>query len=620
MEKTTLKKQMGFLSVFSIASGAMISSGLFILPGIVYDLAGPAVVISYLIAGLLMIPTVFTKAELTTAMPKSGGTYFFAERSLGTFAGVLSGFANWFSISLKSAFALIGMGAFLKIFYPDITYHNIQFIAVGLTIFFMILNILSVKSVSQMQIFLVIFLLISLFLYCIVGYRFVVPSYYKPFFPKAWQSIFTATGMVFISFGGITKIASVGEEIKNPGRNVPWGMISALIVVGFLYVVVVDITVGLVPSSTLKNSLLPLVDGAKIFWGTLGIIVITIAGMIAFITTANAGILSASRVPLAMSRDGITPGAFQLLNRKSLPYISIFFTSGFMMIAILLLDLKSLVKLASTLMLLLFLTVNLSLIMMRESKIPGYRPKFKAPLYPWIQIFAIGFYGFLIIQMGRSILFEIGIFIFVCFLWYLFYVREKVERKSALMYIIDRIISPDKELVKGSLEEELKDIIWVRDEITQDRFDTLIKDAKFLDIQDEMTRDDFFRLASKEIAPSIKMSEESVYEALQKREMDTSTVIHPGLAIPHIITPGEGIFTILVARAKNGISFSPEKPPVKAIFLLAGSRDERNFYLRALMAIAQIAQDKKFDQEWDESPSSEDLRNLILFSSRKRGV
>ena len=112
-----LKKQLGLADVFSVASGAMISSGLFILPAIAYSKAGPAVILSYLIASLIILPSVLSKAELATAMPRAGGTYFFVERSFGSLFGLFTGLANWFSLALKSAFAIVGTAVIIEIIF-----------------------------------------------------------------------------------------------------------------------------------------------------------------------------------------------------------------------------------------------------------------------------------------------------------------------------------------------------------------------------------------------------------------------------------------------------------------------------------------------------------------------
>jgi len=115
-----LKKQLGCLEVFAVASGAMISSGLFVLPAIAYAKAGPAVVLSYLFASLLIIPSLLSKAELSTAMPRAGGTYFYVERSLGPIWGLFGGLANWFSVALKSAFAVVGMAVLIEVILHEV--------------------------------------------------------------------------------------------------------------------------------------------------------------------------------------------------------------------------------------------------------------------------------------------------------------------------------------------------------------------------------------------------------------------------------------------------------------------------------------------------------------------
>jgi len=111
-EPARLRKGLSTLHVFAIASGAMISSGLFILPGMAHATAGPGAVWSYLLAGVLATAGALSIAELTTAMPKAGGDYFFITRGFGPGVGTVAGILSWFSLSLKSAFAIVGMSTF----------------------------------------------------------------------------------------------------------------------------------------------------------------------------------------------------------------------------------------------------------------------------------------------------------------------------------------------------------------------------------------------------------------------------------------------------------------------------------------------------------------------------
>ena len=155
-----LKRELGLLDVFCIASGAMISSGLFILPGLAYFSSGPAIVVAYLLAGILVLPSMLSKAELATAMPKSGGAYFFINRSMGAGFGTLAGIAAWFSLAFKSAFALVGIGAFASIIFPDISIFQIKLIAVVFCIIFMTINLIGTKHTGRLQIIMVLVLLV----------------------------------------------------------------------------------------------------------------------------------------------------------------------------------------------------------------------------------------------------------------------------------------------------------------------------------------------------------------------------------------------------------------------------------------------------------------------------
>ena len=150
-----LHKQLGAFDVFSIATGAMFSSGLFLLPGIAAGETGPSVFLAYLVSGLLVIPTMLSKAELATAFPRAGGTYYIIDRALGPMMGSIGGFGSWFSLVFKSAFALIGMGAYISIFFEV----PITPIAIILTLTFGALNIFGAKETSRLQNILVITLL-----------------------------------------------------------------------------------------------------------------------------------------------------------------------------------------------------------------------------------------------------------------------------------------------------------------------------------------------------------------------------------------------------------------------------------------------------------------------------
>jgi mannitol/fructose-specific phosphotransferase system IIA component (Ntr-type) len=320
---------------------------------------------------------------------------------------------------------------------------------------------------------------------------------------------------------------------------------------------------------------------------------------------------------MAMSRDNLLPPVFARINKRfKTPHISILLTGAFIITSIIFLDVETLAKTASTLLIILYILANISVIIMRESRIQSYRPMFRSPLYPYIHIFAIIAYAALIVDMGSVPLLISGGFIGLSAGWYFLYVSNRVSRASAAMHIVERVT--DRTLKSVTLENELRDILFERDNIIEDRFDQLIRRCGILDITGRHSAEKIFRRVSIILAERLDTNEYVLFEKFLHREAEGGTVIQPGLAIPHIVVEGENKFDILLVRAVDGIDFPHAPDPVKIMFVLAGSRDERNYHLRALMAIAQIAQEKLFEQRWFDARGVEGIRNLILLSTRKR--
>ena len=612
-----LKKELGLWGVFCVAAGAMISSGLFVLPGIAFALAGPAMVLSYAMAALIVVPSMLAKAELATAMPKAGGTYFFVERSLGPLLGTLTGLLSWLSLSLKAAFALVGIGALGMLLFPDLGEAGVKLVAIVGCVLFACVNAISVKGTGRLQIVLVLGLLAILAAYVIKGIGSVEHARYVPFMPSGWQSVFAVTGMVFVSFGGLTKVAAIAEEVRHPSRNLPLGMFLAFGVVSVSYVAVVLVTVGTVDGQRLSGSLMPIALGAEATMGYAARVVVGFAAFLAFATTANAGILSASRSPMAMSKDGLIPEVFSRTNaRFGTPHVAIAITAAFMILVIGLLSVEDLVKTASTMKILMFALVNVAVIVMRKSRIESYRPSFRAPLLLWLQIPSIVIYGFLIVEMGRVPLLLTGAFSLVAVLWYVGYVQRRIDRESAFVYLVRSITS--KAIRRVGLEDELRGIAIERDGVELDRFDRLVQDCVILDIEEPMSAKELFHRVASELSPRLHAAPEPLYELFLAREHESSTVIEPGLAIPHVVVDGESVFDLLLVRCKPGVVFSELHEPVKIAFVLAGSLDERNYHLRALMTIAHIVQEPDFKERWFRARGLEQLRDVILLSARKR--
>lgn len=612
-----LKRALKLPEIFSIATGAMISSGIFILPGLAFALTGPSEFVSYFIAGLLAFAGVLSISELATAMPKAGGDYFFINRSLGSSVGTISGLLSWFALSLKSAFGIIGITSVAKLFL-DLDSSTWSLIAILITFFFVALNISGVKEAGKFQVALVITLISIMLIYIIGGINSIQIQHFEPFTYNGGKGVLITAGFVFVSYGGLIKVASMSEEISDPKRNIPLGLISSLVVTIILYTGMLIVTVGIEDSQVLAdpNNLTPIANAAKLFLGNFGFYMILLASMLAFITTANAGIMSASRYPLAMSRDSLMPEFLGLISPKlGTPITSLLVTGTFISFAIML-PLDILIKAASTVVIMNYILSNFSVIILRESKIQNYRPSFKSPLYPWTQIVAIFAFVFLIFDMGLyPILISCGL-ILIGFLVYLFYGRRKEHNEYAFLHLIERVMN--KKLTSYNLEGELKSILYERDDITKDKFDRLIEKAKVIDISGKKNMDELFTLIAENLESTLQVNKKDILRKLHDREMQASTALTPFVAIPHLIVEKEDSFEIIMIRCLEGVKFSEDQTQVKAIFVLAGSMSERNLHLKSLSAIAQIVQSKDFEKKWINANFKKNLKDIILLGERRR--
>lgn len=608
-----LKRGLGLVHVFCIASGAMISSGLFVLPGLAYEQAGPAMVLSYLLAGLLAATGLLSTAELATAMPRAGSDYFFITRGMGPAVGTVAGLFNWVSFSLKAAFALVGMGAFIRLAAPI----DLRLSGTVLGLAFVVLNLVGIKEAARVQLVLLAAMLALMALYVGRGLPAVDVERFTPFAPGGATAVFSTAGFVFVAYGGLLKVASVAEEIRNPGQTIPRGMILSLLVAGIFYVLMIWVTVGVLPAEHLSGSLTPIADGALAFMGRKGQAALGLAGALAFLTTANVGIMTGARYLLAMSRDGMLPPFVGRVGpRFRTPHVAILLT-GALVILPLFIDLHILVEGASVGLILTNLLANLSVIVLRESGLQNYRPKFRTPFYPWVQVVGILGFLFVLFEMGIEAFTISAALVAVGFGAYWFYGRARVQQESALLHLLERLT--DKELVTGTLEAELKEVIRERDRIVLDRFDRLVEGSVVLDLEEGLDAEAFFARVAEALAPRVGTGAAALRDCLLERERESSTVLRPGLAIPHVVIEGEKTFDILLARSRPGIRFAEDAPPVHSAFVLVGTRDERNFHLRALSAIAQIVQAPGFEKKWLSARGEQALRDAVLLEERKRG-
>jgi amino acid transporter len=456
----TLERRLGLSAVIAINMGAMIG-GLFVLPGLATAMTGPSVWLAFLVALICVLPAVFSKAELATAMPTSGGTYVYIDRAFGPLAGTIAGIGLWFSLLLKSAFGLVGFGAYLSVLsdrwlpFPV----SLKATSLALLLFIMVINIFGVKKVGKVQVVLVVIALFWLLWAIVQGSATFDSMLLEPSFSAGQSGFLEAVAFLYISYAGVTKVAAVAEEVRDPGRTLPQGMIISVLVVGTLYVVVSLVLVGNVPAAELHTDLRPLHTLALQISGPVGGTVAAIVGILTMISMANAGLLAASRFPFAMSRDRLLPDWVGWVSPRYLtPVVCIMLTSLVMGVAIMTLDVAKIAKLAASFKITAFILVNLCVLVLRENHVQWYKPAFRVPLYPGLPILGVVLGIGLLWMLGTIGAIALAAMIMPGTLFFFVYGRGRVDRRSVFgrlgprMELLETVQGPES--LESSLPEE----------------------------------------------------------------------------------------------------------------------------------------------------------------------
>jgi len=600
-----LKKELGLFDVFAVSTGAMFSSGFFLLPGLAAQYTGPSVILAYFLAGLLIMPSMFSVAEISTALPRSGGAYFFLDRSLGPIMGTIGGIGTYIALLLKTAFALVGIGAYGAIFW-DIP---IKETAVIFTIVFAALNIFGARKSSGIQKVFVIGLLLVLGAFIADGFWNIFsgsqPSlaferdHFSPFFTEGFEGLFFTTGFVFVSYLGLTQIASVAEEIKNPERNIPLGMGLSLLVTALIYVFGVFVMVSVIGNEALSDDLSPAATAVKDLFRWLppktGLYIIVSAALFAFASTGNAGMLATSRYPLAMGRDKLISEKFSKISRWGTPVPAILLTAGLIIVFIAVLTEEGIVKLASTFQLFIFMAINFSVIVFRKSRIASYDPGYHSPLYPWMQIVGIVTSLALMFYMGWAALGFTLATIGVAYLWYMFFVRFNVKREGAIYHWF-ALLGKHRH---DDLENEFMTILREKGLRQDDPFNQTIVRSRIHFIQ----RAEFEDLV-RHIADA--MARESGFDSTGlKEEFLKTTPIDPALVIPEVsllyAKMQEISHPVLhMVLCREGVEKPVEKDGVRGwekiriFFFLLNDENNPKQQLRMLSSILDIAERDHF--------------------------
>lgn len=445
-----LAKDLGPLAALTIGVGTMVGAGIFVLPGTAIENAGWFAVLSFVLGGGIALFTALSASELGTAMPVSGGAYYYVNQALGPLFGSITGWANWLGLAFASAFYMVGFGQYVQailgvggaVMLGPLAVSSVKIIAVLGGSLFVLVNYIGAKETGRLQNGIVILLVVILAVFTAVGAVRADPSNLPP--GKGMSPLLTTTGIIFVSYLGFVQITSVAEEIKDPGKNLPRAIIGSVLLVTTIYAFVLITMAAAVEQGFIVEQRLAgkiaIVEVGRLLLGPVGAISLLLGGLLATASSANASILASSRINFAMGRDQIiSPELTAVHNRFGTPYRAIAVTGGFILVFIIAGSVELLATLGSVLHLIIYGLLNLSLIVMRETNVVTYEPSYRVPLYPIIPIAGALLSFALIVFIAPVVIALSGILVVGAIAWYYGYARQRTTVVGALSeYIYER--------------------------------------------------------------------------------------------------------------------------------------------------------------------------------------
>ena len=444
-EDSELERTIGLTGGLAIGIGTMIGAGIFVFPGLAGAEVGTAAVASFGIGGVVALLVALPASELATAMPKSGGGYYFISRGLGTLAGTVVGLSLWLGLVFATAFYLVGLGFYLLdalaeagvvIGSPGLV---VSAIAVLAGVGFTILNATGTENAAKLQnviVALLLSMLVAFLSYGMLDAFGVVDAGVPPGeAANVWSvgPIMSVAALVFTSYLGFAQVATVAGDMKDPGRNLPLAMVGSVLIVTVLYVLTIFVATSVFDQAALEAAgETAMVDIGRALLDTPGAIVIIIGGLLATMSSANASILSTSRAIYGVSRDALLPAWASRVNLAyGTPHIALAMAGGPIVVLAATRQVALLAEVASFLHLIMYGLICVSLIAIRRDEPDWYDPDFRVPGGPVIPaVGAVASFGLIGFMDTASQIVGLGVMLATAG-WYFYYARD-VNLKGAL--------------------------------------------------------------------------------------------------------------------------------------------------------------------------------------------
>ncbi|WP_026692052.1 amino acid permease [Peribacillus kribbensis] len=442
---SALKKDLGGFDLTMLGIGAIIGTGIFVLTGVAAaEHAGPALILSFILAGLSCVFAALCYAEFASSVPASGSAYTYSYASFGELFAWIMGWALILEYGFASSAVASGWSGYFQgllagfnIHFPKAltsaydpsagTYVDLPAILIVLVITLLLTQ--GVRKSARLNAIMVLIKLAVVLLFIFVGVGYVKPDNWTPFMPFGFDGVATGAATVFFAYIGFDAVSTAAEEVKNPMKNMPIGIIASLLVCTVLYIIVSGILTGIVPYTELnvKNPVAFALNFIHQDWAA-GLI--SLGAIIGITTVLLVMMYGQTRLFYSISRDGLLPGILSKVNTKTkVPTVGTWITAVLVSFFSGVVPLGKLAELTNIGTLFAFIFVSIGILVLRKTQ-PDLPRAFKVPFVPWIPILAVLFCGYLVFQLPALTWASFGIWLIIGLAVYFLYGRKHSKLNS----------------------------------------------------------------------------------------------------------------------------------------------------------------------------------------------
>jgi len=388
-----LKRNVGLFGAASVGIANIIGAGIFVISGVAAGLAGPSVILSFLLAGFIAMMTALSAAELSSFVTETGASYAFTKRAFGRFWSFSVGWFKYFDYMAGGAAVSVGFAAYFTALFGLTGSTPLILVAIGLPLCFTILNMIGVRETVYATSIMVLIKIFALVLLLMVGGFYLTQYFditsYTPFFPNGFNGTLNGAAIIFFAFLGFNTVSMMSEETKDPEKTIPKALILAFIVTFILYMAIGFLEIGVLNWEQLGTSASPIEDVAMaISNNPVFLDFIAFSALIATGSVLLSSLIGGTRASFAMGRDRVLPQQFDLISHKfQTPYFSVIVGGLIIMIlaGAFYNNIDAIASIVNFGSLFTYMFVHLSLLKLRRVE-PNIKRGFRVPLYPVLPV------------------------------------------------------------------------------------------------------------------------------------------------------------------------------------------------------------------------------------------